>query len=130
MKIEGYLFAFIFLFLSVVGAIYLTLSGDPSGGVPLWFAAGLGLIIGYYLLYTARRMEPRPEDRPDADVSDGAGEIGFFSPHSWWPLWLGLSFALAMLGVAFGIWLVLIGAGLGLVSLTGLVMEYYVKEEP
>ena len=26
------------------------------------------------------------DDDLDAEVSDGAGELGFFSPHSWWPL--------------------------------------------
>ena len=129
MKVEGYLFAFICLFLTMMAGIYLWLSGDPSGGVPLAFSAGLGLIIGYYLLYTSRRMDPRPEDRPDADVSDGAGEIGFFSPHSWWPLWLGAGFSMMCLGVIFGIWLVLMGAGLTFFAVTGLVLEYYVKEE-
>jgi uncharacterized membrane protein YjjP (DUF1212 family) len=129
MKIEGYLFAFIFAFLVLTGSVYLILSGDPSGGVPLFFAAGLGLIIGYYLLYTARRMEPRPEDRPDAEIEEGSGEIGFFSPHSWWPLWLGLGSALMFLGVIFGLWLVLIGGGATFVAVTGLLLEYYVKEE-
>jgi hypothetical protein len=128
MKVEGYLFAFIFTFLVLTGSIYLILSGDPSGGVPLFFAAGLGLIIGYYLLYTARRMEPRPEDRPDAEQEDGAGEVGFFSPHSWWPLWLAVSATLMFGGIIFGLWLVIIGGAASLVAVTGLLLEYYVKE--
>ena len=129
MKIEGYLFAFIFTFLVLTGSVYLILSGDPSGGVPLFFAAGLGLIIGYYLLYTSRRMEPRPEDRPDAEQEEGAGEVGFFSPHSWWPLWLAISATLMFAGIIFGLWLVLIGGGFGLFALSGLLLEYYVKED-
>ena len=31
--------------------------------------------------------EPRPEDRMDGEIADGAGELGFFPPYSWWPLW-------------------------------------------
>jgi hypothetical protein len=129
MKVEGYLFAFIFAFLAVTGTVYLWISGDPMGGVPLWFAAGLGHIIGYYLLYTARRMEPRPEDRPDAEQEDGAGEVGFFSPHSWWPFFMAFGPALMFLGVIFGVWLILIGAAATGISVTGLVYEYYIKEE-
>ena len=130
MKIEGYLFAFLFGFLALMGAIYLVLSGDPSGGVPLWFSAGLALITGYYLLYTARRMGPRPEDRPEADIEEGAGEVGFFPPHSWWPLWLALGATITFAGVIFGLWLVLMGATFTIVALTGFVLEYYVKEQP
>ena len=129
MKIEGYLFAFIFTFLTLSGSVYLILSGDPSGGVPLFFAAGLGLIIGYYLLYTSRRMEPRPEDRPDADQEEGAGEVGFFSPHSWWPLWLAIAATLMFAGIIFGVWLILIGALASGIAATGFVFEYYIKEE-
>ena len=32
------------------------------------------------------------------------------------------------LGAIFGIWLLIIGAGLTLVALTGFVLEYYVNE--
>ena len=129
MKIEGYLFAFLFGFLAVMGAIYLVLSGDPMGGVPLWFSAGLGLISGYYLLYTARRMGPRPEDRADAEIDEGSGEIGFFPPHSWWPLWLAASAVVMFAGVIFGLWMVIIGACLSLTAVTGFVLEYYQHEE-
>jgi hypothetical protein len=128
-KIEFYLFAFIAAFLTMMGAIYIWFAGDPSGGVPLWFAAALGMIIGYYFWYTSRRIPPRPEDRADADIDEGSGEIGFFSPHSWWPLWLAVGAALAFLGVIFGMWLVLIGVGAGFIALTGFVLEYYLKED-
>ena len=38
------------------------------------------------MLFTGRRVDPRPEDQLDAEIIDGAGELGFYSPHSWWPL--------------------------------------------
>jgi hypothetical protein len=47
-------------------------------------------MVGFYLAYTARRMEARPEDRPDADISEGSGEVGFFARtpggRSPWPV--------------------------------------------
>ena len=40
-----------------------------------------------------------PEDRPDGEIADGAGEIGFFSPGSYWPFGLALAAAIAGLGL-------------------------------
>ncbi len=129
MKIEGYLFAFLAAFLFIVGAGYLLWSGDWTGGTALLFAGGMGTILGTYLLFTASRMEPRPEDRLDAQVDEGSGEIGFFSPHSWWPLALAAGAALVSLGAIIGIWLLIVGAVCSLVAVTGLVMEYYVDTD-
>jgi hypothetical protein len=131
MKIEAYLFFFIFVFLAITGGVYLTYTGiDLMGGVPLYFSAGLALIIGYYLWYTGRRCDPRPEDRAEAEVEEGAGELGFFSPHSWWPLPTALGAMIVFYGMIFGMWLLLIGVFVGLTGVTGFVLEYYVKEEP
>lgn len=126
MKIESTLFGFLALFLIVVSAIYWLLSQDPSGTVMLLLAGGLATIIGYFLWFTARRMEARPEDRGDAEVSEGSGEIGFFSPHSWWPIFMAASFSLTTLGLAFGYWLLVIGLGGLVVTTSGLLFEYYV----
>ena len=73
-------------------------------------------------------MDPRPEDRLDAEVDEGSGEIGFFSPHSWWPLFLAAGASIVPLGVVFGMWLLIIGAILSLVAISGFVLEYYVNE--
>jgi hypothetical protein len=129
MKIEGYLFAFLAAFLFLIGAGYFIWSGDWTGGVALLFGGGLGTITGTYLLFTASRMEPRPEDRVDAEVDEGSGEIGFFSPHSWWPLFLAAGASILTLGAIFGIWLLIGGAILTLVAVSGLVLEYYVADE-
>ncbi len=51
----------------------------------------------------------RPEDDPQGEISEGTGELGFFSPHSWWPLFTGLACAVAAIGAAIGWWLFLIG---------------------
>ena len=47
-------------------------------------------------------MDPRPEDRKDAEIADGAGELGFFPPYSWWPLWCALTLGRVVFGIAAG----------------------------
>ncbi|MEO7350325.1 MAG: cytochrome c oxidase subunit 4, partial [Marmoricola sp.] len=79
----------------------------------------------FYLGFHARRMEPRPEDRKEGEIAEGAGELGFFPPYSWWPLWCAMCLATMVLGVAIGWWLVVIGGVLGALALSGLIFEYY-----
>jgi hypothetical protein len=125
MKVEGWLFAAGFFFFSICAVVYGLLSDEPAGTVALAFTGGLAFLVGYYLLFTARRIDSRPEDRKDAEIADGAGELGFYSPHSWWPLAVGFSAAVAFAGIVFGWWLFIIGAGLGGMAVVGLVFEYY-----
>jgi hypothetical protein len=125
MKVEGWLFATGFFFFSIAAVIYGLLSDEPVGTVALAFTAGLSFLVGYYLLFTARRIDRRPEDRPDADIAEGAGELGFYSPHSWWPLPVAFFGAVTFAGVVFGWWLFIIGAAGALLSVVGLVFEYY-----
>ncbi len=125
MKVEGSLFLFYALFFVPVTIVYWVLSGDPTGTTALVLTFGLSAMVGYYLWFTARRMEARPEDRPDAEISEGEGEIGFFSPHSWWPISLAASFAIVGLGLVFGVWVGLIGFGFLLISVFGFLFEYY-----
>jgi hypothetical protein len=129
-KVEGWLFAGLFFFFSLLALVYgLWADGEPIGTVALIFTALLSFLVGYYLLFTARRIDRRPEDRLDAEIAEGAGELGFYSPHSWWPLACGAAAALAFSGIVFGWWLFLIGAGIGAMSVIGLVFEYY-RGEP
>jgi protein-S-isoprenylcysteine O-methyltransferase Ste14 len=125
MKVEGLLFAFLAAFFAVITTVYWLLSRDPTGSACLGLTFGLSFIIGYYLLFTARRMEARPEDRGDAEIAEGAGEMGFFAPHSWWPIALAFSFFLVGAGLVFGPFLMAIGFGFILVTVTGFVFEYY-----
>ena len=113
MKIEGLLFFSGFVFFSISAVIYGLLSGEPAGTAALAFTAGLAFLVGYLPAVHRRRIDSRPEDRLDAEIADGAGELGFYSPHSWWPLAVGFSAAVAFAGIAFGWWLFIIGAGLG-----------------
>ena len=125
MKVEGALFAFLALFFAVITTVYWLLSKDPTGTTALGLTGGLCFIIGYYLLFTARRMEARPEDRADAEIAEGAGEMGFFPPHSYWPILLAASFATVGAGLVFGPFLVAIGFMFIVVSAVGFSFEFY-----
>ena len=126
MKVEGYVFAFIAVFLVPVTVVYWILSEDPTGTTCLALSIGLTFMIGYYLLFTARRMEARPEDRPDAEIAEGAGEVGFFPPHSWWPIILAAGFITTFIGLVIGLFMTLIGVGIIVLGVLGMTFEYYV----
>ena len=126
MKIEAWVFGILSVFVLVVTPIYWLMSNDPTGTTALTMTFFLALLVAIYLSITARRMDPRPEDRKDGEIADGAGELGFFPPYSWWPLWCASSLGVIVYGVAIGAWwLVIIGFGLGAVALSGWVFEYY-----
>jgi hypothetical protein len=124
-KVEGWLFAAGLYFYGIAAVIYGVLADEPVGTVALAFTAGQASLDGYYLLFTARRIDPRPEDSPTAEIDEGAGELGFYSPHSWWPLAVAFFAATSFLGVAVGWWLFMIGAIGGALAVVGMVFEYY-----
>jgi len=124
-KIEGYLFSFICVFLIIADIVYWFMSHDPTGTTCIALGAGLGALSGGYLTYTARRTGPRPEDRDEAEPSEGAGEVGHFSPGSPWPIAIALSANVFALGLIFGFWLCFIAAVTMLYSVTGLLFEHY-----
>ncbi|MDP9996639.1 MULTISPECIES: cytochrome c oxidase subunit 4 [Pseudarthrobacter] len=126
MKIEAWIFGAGVFFFVPVALVYgfLTDWNEPVGLLGVLLIAGLSGMIGGYLGFTAKRVGPRPEDRNDAEIHEGAGEQGHFSPWSWWPLVLGLAAAGGFLGLAVGWWIVFIAAGLALVALVGWVFEY------
>ena len=125
MKIEGWLFLGSGIFLAGADIIYWYLSYDPTGTAALALAVGLCLLIGFYVVFTGRRLPVRPEDNIEGEIADGTGEIGFFSPHSWWPFWVALAAATTAVGFAIGWWLVLIGVVAIMFAAVGFVFEYY-----
>ena len=125
MKVEGGLFLGCAVFFAGADIVYWYFSKDPTGTTALALSVGLAFLTGFYLLFTGRRLPLRPEDNPEGEIAEGAGELGFFSPHSWWPLYVGLAAALAALGVAVGWWLFLIGMLAVIFTTIGFVFEYY-----
>ena len=125
MKAEAWIFGICTVFFVLVAPAYWFISYDPTGTSALVMTCLLTLLVTLYLGVHASRMDPRPEDRQDAEIADGAGELGFFPPYSWWPMWCAMCLATMTLGVAIGWWLFIIGAVLGTVALSGWIFEYY-----
>jgi hypothetical protein len=125
MKAETWIFAITASFFALVSPAYWFITGDWTGTSALTMTFLLTLMLALYLGFHAAKMDPRPEDRQDAEIADGAGELGFFPPYSWWPLWCGLTLGVCVMGVVFGWWLFIIGAALGAVALSGWFFEYY-----
>jgi hypothetical protein len=125
MKAEAWVFGILTLFVLIVTPIYWIMSEDPTGTTALVMTFFLSLLVAYYLAITGRRMDARPEDRKEAEIADGAGELGFFPPYSWWPLWCALTLSVIVLGIVFGWWLFIAGTAIGIVTLSGWVFEYY-----
>jgi uncharacterized membrane protein len=125
MKVEGWLFLGSGIFLTIADIVYWYTSKEVTGTTALALSVALCLLSGFYIMFTGRRLPLRPEDNPQGEISEGTGEIGFFSPHSWWPLWCGLAAATVAVGFAIGWWLVLIGVVALVFASIGLVFEYY-----
>ena len=125
MKVEGWLFLGCGVFFAGTDVVYWYISKDPTGTAALAFAVGLAVLVGFYVLFTGRRLPMRPDDDPKGEIEQGTGEIGFFSPHSWWPLFVGLAAALTAVGTAVGWWMFLIGMLTLIFTTIGFVFEYY-----
>ncbi|MGH3914117.1 MAG: cytochrome c oxidase subunit 4 [Pseudonocardiaceae bacterium] len=128
MTVEARIFEIITAFFFLCAVVYgLWSGGEPTGTVALTLTGGLTLIVGTYFRFVARRVRMRPEDNAEAEISDGAGELGFFSPGSYWPLGIALSASVAAFALAFAEWwLVAAGLALILITVAGLIFEYHV----
>src|ERR1700761_1299170 len=137
MHIEARLFEFLTAFFVLSAVVYGVLTatfayGDIewAGVTALVMTSGPTLITGTFFRFVARRLDTRPEDYEDAEISDGAGELGFYAPHSWWPIIVALSASVAAVGVALWLpWLIVAGVCFVLASAAGLVFEYYTGPE-
>ncbi|MEU2503773.1 cytochrome c oxidase subunit 4 [Streptomyces sp. NPDC055051] len=125
MKIQGKMFIWLSVFILAMAVLYGVWSKEPVGTTALFLAFGLSIMIGYYLAFTAKRVDAMAQDDKEADVADEAGEVGFFAPHSWQPLSLALGGALAFLSIAMGWWIMYFSAPLILVGIWGWVFEFY-----
>jgi hypothetical protein len=96
------------------------------GTTALVLSGVLCTMCGGFFWFVSRRIDLRPEDRPDAEIAEGAGEIGFFSPGSYWPFGLAVAASLAGLGLVFVMWwLVALGLLMVIFAACGLLFEYY-----
>ncbi|MFC9790980.1 cytochrome c oxidase subunit 4 [Rhodococcus sp. NPDC127528] len=136
MKIEAKLFEILTVFFILVGIVYGVFTAASRTGIEwagltaIALSAGLTLIVGTYFRFVARRLDTRPEDYDDAEISDGAGDLGFFSPGSFWPILVAASAGFAAVALAFfQPWMIAVAVVLILASAAGLVFEYHVGPE-
>ena len=126
MKAETWIFVITTVFFALVTPAYWFIANDWTGTSALTMTTLLTAMVALYLGFHARKMDARPEDRKEGEIADGAGELGFFPPFSWWPLWCALTLTVIVYGTALAAWwLVIIGGALGAIALSGLVFEYY-----
>lgn len=128
MKVEGRLFALVAAFFFFIALVYWYVSRDPIGTTALVMSGALGFLVAFYILYTSKRVYPRPEDRLDAEIDEADPEYGFYSPHSWWPLAVGFATFLVVLGLIFAVWIIALGVAILMISLVGWLFEYYRKD--
>ena len=128
MKVESRIFDIVTVFFFIAAIVYTVVAREVVGVVALFLTGGLSLIICTYFRFVSRRLEDRPEDNPEAEISDGAGDVGFFSPGSYWPIAVAGSAALVGIGLAFFyVWLLVIAGVLLLFTVGGLVFEYHIR---
>ena len=129
MKVEALIFNLIAVFCIAAAIVYGFWAQEPVGTTALVLSGGLTSLIGGFFWFVSRRIDARPEDRKDAEIADGAGELGFFSPGSYWPFALALSAGLMGLALAFYYpWLIAIAGIALLCTIGGLLFEYYVGQ--
>ena len=135
MKLEARIFLWIALFCFVMTGVYAGWTNWNSGGVEsagtaaLLLSGGLLGISGSFFWFVSRRIDARPEDRNDAEIAEGAGELGFFSPGSYWPVAIAFGAMITAIGAAtVQYWLMGLGVIFILITSGGLLFEYYTGE--
>jgi hypothetical protein len=128
-KVEALIFNLVAVFAVVAAVVYGVWAKEPVGTTALALSGGLLSLIGGFFWFVSRRIDARPEDRKDSEIADGAGELGFFSPGSYWPFGLAMSAGLMGLALAFYYpWLIAIAGAALLLTIGGLLFEYYVGQ--
>ena len=104
---------------------FLTYGGwEPIGTSALAMLTFMSAFLAFYLWKTERSQGVVPEDRLDANIEDGESELGFFSPWSWWPLYLGIACSLVFASLAVGWWLTYFVVPLAIIGVVGYVFEH------
>jgi hypothetical protein len=123
MRVEAILLLFLGVFFGIVGIVYWFWSYEQAGTAMLVGTSLLGFLPGGYYFFWHRRMGQRVEDRDDATIEEGAGDINSFPSSSIWPFVLGMGAFLTLMSLVFGIWLIFPGISLILTALVGVTAE-------
>lgn len=123
MKVESLFYLGITAFFILIGTIYWFTSYEDAGTTMLAASSLLGLLAGGYLLFQARKFPPRPEDRPDATLAEGAGRVDRFPASTVWPFVFGFGATVLATGFVFGVWVVLGGAIVLVFGVIGMIRQ-------
>ena len=123
MKSEARLLLFLGTFFGLMMVVYWFWSHENAGSVMMFCGMLLCFLPGSYYFFWHRRMGYRVEDRNDASIEEGAGEINSFPGSSIWPFVLGMGAFLVVNSLVFGIWLILPGITLIITALVGVTAE-------
>mgnify|MGYP000447366318 FL=1 len=99
-------------------------SVEPIGTAVIGFLIFLTSFIAFYLQSGIKNAGQLPEDNLDGEIEEAAGEVGFFAPWSWWPIYVSLSATVVFVSLAVDWWLFFIGLGLSIIGIIGWVYEY------
>lgn len=144
MKIEARLLLGVGVFFGVIALVYWFWAAhiyhlpEEAGFLMLIGTFLLGVVPGLYYLFWHERFEgnrvffwgklpkavgPRPEDREDATIEEGAGVINSFPGSSVWPFVLGGGAFFLVNGLVFGWWLAMPGVALMIIGAIGATAE-------
>jgi hypothetical protein len=124
-KANWQLFTGLALFYVFMTIVYWYVGGEAVGITGMLLAACLAGMVGFYVWFTQKRIgKLMPSDNLTAEIADGAGELGFYSPHSWWPLPVALAATAMGLGLIIGWWLTVIAVTALFFGIIGWVTEY------
>lgn len=129
MKSEGYLFAGVAVFFLLTDVAYGWFAREPAGVAALTVSCFMASVIAFFCLINHRRKGARPEDRHGGEIHERSGRLGFFPPHSRHPAVTAAGVALCAVGVVYGLWLFLIGAGVLALGLLGMVLEFAGRDD-
>jgi hypothetical protein len=125
MKANWQLFVGLSVFYVLMTVVYWYVGGEAVGITGMLLAACLAGMVGFYVWFTQKRIGTlMPSDNLTAEISDGAGELGFYSPHSWWPRPVALAATAMGMGLIIGWWLTLIAVTALFFGIIGWVTEY------
>ena len=106
MRVEARMFLGIAGFVAFITLVYGVFAREEAGTTMLLLTAGMGAVMGGYLVVQARRrVEPAADPRP-------AGDVHYLPHASVWPFAIGIGSVLVGNGFALGLWAVLPGAAL------------------
>ncbi|MFB6441642.1 cytochrome c oxidase subunit 4 [Streptomyces sp. NPDC056411] len=130
MTIEMFLFGGVALFFAVTATGYAWWSDlEPAGTAALIVSFLMSALVFLFFGVQRRKHGSRPEDHKGAEIQQRSGPVDFFPARSGYPVLTAVGYAVAALGVIYGVWLFLIGVGLLAGGVFGFAFQY-VQREP